>query len=485
MKSKKKARSTAEDAAHLSREDAAGLYAERRRRRSRSKGLKVLALVVVCVVALGAVGAWAYLSNIEGRLNSGVDQKLRGTLTTTEAGDPFYMLLLGTDKSKERAQSAEFGDDPSAYRTDSMILARIDPATKHVTLVSIERDTLVDMGEHGRQKINAAYSIGGASYAVEVVSRFAGVPISHYAEINFDDFVGVVDKIGGIDVDIKIDLDDDYANLHLKAGKQTINGDQALGLCRARHAYDAYGGGDYYRTANQRMVIGAILKKVLASDPLTLTGTVNELAGSVTTDLSLADIASLATSFRGFDLSKDLYSGLEPTTSKYIDGTWYETVDEEAWKTMMTRVNQGLSPYASADEDPTGTDAGGTVNVKNDGGTDTTLPDSTTFDTNTGADKDGTDYSGTVEVLNGAGEEGLAGRVANSLARYGYDTSAGTARNHYDDTVVVYMNDAGKAKAETVAKVLGGQVNVIDASAGYTSDADVLVVLGTDLRDYS
>ena len=70
MKSKKKARSTAEDAAHLSREDAAGLYAERRRRRSRSKGLKVLALVVVCVVALGAVGAWAYLSNIEGRLNA-------------------------------------------------------------------------------------------------------------------------------------------------------------------------------------------------------------------------------------------------------------------------------------------------------------------------------------------------------------------------------------------------------------------------------
>ena len=191
----------------------------------------------------------------------------------------------------------------------------------HVTLVSIERDTLVDMGEHGRQKINAAYSIGGASYAVEVVSRFAGVPISHYAEINFDDFVGEVDKIGGIDVDIMIDLDDDYANLHLKAGKQTINGDQALGLCRARHAYDAYGGGDYYRTANQRMVIGAILKKVLASDPLTLTGTVNELAGSVTTDLSLADIASLATSFRGFDLSKDLYSGHETNTSKYNDGT--------------------------------------------------------------------------------------------------------------------------------------------------------------------
>ena len=201
MKSKKKARSTAEDAAHLSREDAAGLYAERRRRRSRSKGLKVLALVVVCVVALGAVGAWAYLSNIEGRLNSGVDQKLRGTLTTTEAGDPFYMLLLGVDKSEERAGSAEYGQDSSNYRTDSIMLARIDPKDKQVTLVSLHRDTLVDLGEHGKQKINAAYSLGGPSYTVQVVSQFADVPISHYAEIDFDHFEGIVDALGGIEVE--------------------------------------------------------------------------------------------------------------------------------------------------------------------------------------------------------------------------------------------------------------------------------------------
>lgn len=485
MKSKKKATSTAEDAAHLSREDAAGLYAERRKRRSRSKGLKILAIVVVCVVALGAVGAWAYLSNIEGRLNSGVDQKLRGTLTTAEAGDPFYMLLLGVDKSEERAGSAEYGQDSSNYRTDSIMLARIDPKEKQVTLVSLHRDTLVDLGEHGQQKINAAYSLGGPSYTVQVVSQFADVPISHYAEIDFDHFEGIVNALGGIEVDVPIDIDDPYAGEPIKKGLQTLDGAQALTLCRSRHAYDAYGDGDLYRAANQRMVIAAIVKKVLASDPATMTATISSMADAVSTDLSLSDILSLANQMKGIDMDKDVYTGMEPTTSSYVNNTWYEICDTEAWKTMMTRVNQGLSPYASADEDPTGTDAGGTVNVKNDGGTDAALPDSTTFDTDTAADKDGTDYSGTVEVLNGAGEEGLAGRVANSLARYGYDTSAGTARNRYDDTVVVYMNEAAKPKAETVAKVLGGQVRVIDASAGYTSDADVLVVLGTDLRNYS
>ena len=482
MKSKKKATSTAEDAAHLSREDAAGLYAERRKRRSRSKGLKILAVVVACVMALGAVGAWAYLSNIEGRLNSGVDQRLRGTLTTTEAGDPFYMLLLGVDKSEERAGSAEYGQDSSNYRTDSIMLARIDPKEKQVTLVSLHRDTLVDLGEHGQQKINAAYSLGGPSYTVQVVSQFADVPISHYAEIDFDHFEGIVNALGGIEVDVPIDIDDPYAGEPIKKGLQTLNGAQALTLCRSRHAYDAYGDGDLYRAANQRMVIAAIVKKVLASDPATMTATISSMADAVSTDLSLADILSLANQMKGIDMDKDVYTGMEPTTSSYVNNTWYEICDTAAWQKMMSRVDQGLSPYESADDDPTGEVAGGKTNVKNDGGSG---QDSTTFDTNTSADKDGTVHSGTVEVLNGAGEDGLAGRVANSLAAYGYDTSAGTARNRYDSTVVAYMNDAAKPKAQAVAQALGGEVEVVPGEGVYISDADVLVVLGTDLRNYS
>lgn len=454
----------------LTRDRAQERYSRKRRQRERSRhvkgGLLAVAAVAVAVVAVAAL----YLGGIQGRLNQGLDGGLQGVLSTSDIKDPFYMLLLGTDKSKERAASAEFGDDPSAYRTDSMILARIDPATKHVTLVSIERDTLVDMGEHGRQKINAAYSIGGASYAVEVVSKFAGVPISHYAEINFDDFVGVVDKIGGIDVDIKIDLDDDYAGLHLKAGHQTIDGAQALALCRARHAYDAYGGGDYYRTANQRMVIGAILRKVLASDPLTLTGTVNELAGSVTTDLSLADIASLATSFKGFDMSRDLYSGLEPTTSKYIDGTWYETVDEEAWKTMMERVNQGLSPYSDASQDFTSAVAGGDHAISGDGS-----------GSGDGSQQQAT--GGNVLVLNGAGVTGLAGNVASTLRNSGYTADAQSADSYdHATTEILFVGEENRARAEAIADLLGLSGSVSAAQGTYgDGTADVVVMLGADM----
>lgn len=174
------------------------------------------------------------------------------------------MLLVGTDKSEERVED---GSTSGTFRTDSIVLARVDPVAAKLTLVSIQRDTLVDLGSYGQQKINAVYTYGGAPLLISAVSSLAGVKISHYAEIDFDSFTSVVDALGGIDVNVPIDIDDDLADVHLAAGEQTINGDDALGLCRARHAYDQYGAGDYYRTSNQRMVLGAILKKALSGNP--------------------------------------------------------------------------------------------------------------------------------------------------------------------------------------------------------------------------
>ena len=113
---------------------------------------------------------------------------------------------------------------------------------------------------------------------VDTISKFAGVPISHYVEIDFDGFKAAVDALGGIDVDVPVTIDDDDAGGYVEAGQQTLNGDQALILCRSRHTYDEYGSGDYYRMANQRMVMGAIAKKILASDVVTMANTINAMA---------------------------------------------------------------------------------------------------------------------------------------------------------------------------------------------------------------
>ncbi len=312
-------------------------------------------LIGIAIVLLAGVGAVAaYVHNINTKLTKNVDKNLVSELTATEPGDPFYMLLLGTDRDEERAESSEYGSDDSAYRSDSIMLVRIDPKNVKVTMVSIHRDTLVDLGEHGQQKINAAYSIGGASYATQVVSEFAGVDISHYAEANLDSFASVVDQVGGVTVNLPTPVHDpNYTGLELEAGEQTLDGHTAALLCRCRHGYDAYGDGDLYRAANQRMVIAAVVQKVLQSDPATIASTITTMADSVTTDMTVADILDLANQMKTLNVDTDIMTGMEPTTSSYFNSTWYEICNVSSWQKMMTRVDQGLSPYEDNSQDAT------------------------------------------------------------------------------------------------------------------------------------
>lgn len=324
-----------------------GRYTERARKRRRGRTIRrAILCTLVGVLAVGGTAFGLWFSNVVSKLNNGevITSNLLSTLADSNVTkDPFYMLLLGTDGRP--------GD--SAYRADSIILARVDPIAAKLTLVSIQRDTLVDLGGYGQQKINAAYTYGGAPLLISAVSDLADVKISHYAEIDFDSFTSVVDTLGGIDVNVPIDIDDDLADVHLQAGEQTIDGADALGLCRARHAYDSYGSGDYYRTSNQRMVLGAILKKALSGNPVLLFAVLNTASESVSTDLTGIELMLLGARFVGFDMSTNLYSGLEPTSGVYEGGVWYEKVNQEAWATMMSRVDQGLAPYADESEDPT------------------------------------------------------------------------------------------------------------------------------------
>ncbi len=469
-------------------------YTKARRKRGLGKGVKIFLGVLIAVLVIGCGAAWALMSRFSSSFGMASDTALHNTLSEAASGDPFYMVLIGVDKDSYREESSEYGSAQSSYRTDSILLARVDPTEKQVTLVSIHRDTLTDFGEYGKQKINAAYSIGwernaagetdvsGASYTVETISKFAGVPISHYAEVDLEQFISVVDTIGGITVNVPVDcIDPEYTGANIKAGEQTLDGDNALKLCRARHAYDSYGDGDVYRAANQRMVIGAIMKKILASDVATIASTVTTLADAVSTDLSVTDIVSLCTQFQGFDMSTDMFSGMEPTDSKYVNNTWYEICDVDAWQKMMTRVNQGLSPYESEDEDTTLGIAGSGTAVKNEDGTTAASSDSSSSDSS--SDSSSSDYSGTVEVLNGAGVQGLAARVASTLSDSGFTTSADTADSYdYTTTQIIYVGSENQSKAQAVADKLGLS-NVVADDGTYSGQADVVVVLGADMSN--
>lgn len=432
----------------------------------------VIALAVVGVLVLGGAGAaFAYYGILSGSLHAGVDAKLRAALVDTDlAKEPFYVLLMGTDGSNDRQASQEYAGDQ--FRSDSIILARIDPVDKKVTMVSIHRDTLVDMGEYGQNKLNAAHAIGGAALAVETVSKLAGVPISHYAEINFDGFKDVVDALGGVEVDVPMEIDDEDAGGHLDAGVQTLSGDQALILCRSRHAYDEFGDGDSYRAANQRLVLGAIAKKILSADVATMASTVQALSQYVTTDLEITDIVGIAQTMQGLDPATDMYSGMEPTTSSYIDGVWYEINNVEQWKAMMARVDQGLPPTEGDIVD----EVSGTILASTGSGQ---LVNESGDLSGGGASQK---RSGTVAVRNGNGITGAGSQAAERVQSLGYKVESGNADSFdYPQTLVVYEQGGKADRAQEIVDALGvGKAMVNDGS--YVINADFLVVLGADWK---
>ena len=319
-------------------EDIIRVRKKRRKHSTAKKAVLGVVIALVCVLGLAGGAAALYLNSLNQSLsfdNKEEEQNLKAALApvTTEAKEkPFYMLLLGSD--------AREGD--SASRSDVNILTRIDPASGTVTMVSIPRDTMIDLPGHGRQKINAAYAFDGAAGAVNAVSSFAGVPISHYAEIHFQELEQLVDALGGVWVDVP--LETPLSSGTLQPGNQLLNGQQALGFARERYAYER---GDFQRTDNQRLLVQAIIKQVLAMPALELPGIVQQLAGCVTTDYELGDIVSLAQKFQQAS-GLTMYSAMTPSSTMTIDGVSYVITQYPDWTEMMQRVDAGADPNGTS-----------------------------------------------------------------------------------------------------------------------------------------
>ncbi len=445
-----------------------------RKKRQRKRILVATLSVLLVLILTGAGAAWAYMSNINSALNDGVDEDLLSSLSVTDsASDPFYMLLIGIDKSEERETTNEYG---GAYRTDSMILARIDPKDKEVTLISIPRDTQVTIGSHGTQKINAAYAFGGPSGAVKAVESLADVSISHYAEIDFDGFAAVVDSLGGVDIDVQYEINDPDYTGYLAAGQQTLNGEQALIYCRSRHAYDKIGDGDAIRAANQRTMISAIMKKLMSSDIATLTNTVSTLSQYITTDYSVSGILGLAQSMMGIDTENSVYSAAVPTESVYENNIWYEKLQKTAWDKMMSRVKQGLSPT----EEDVVDQASGTVMASTGSGGSGSGDSGSSSSSSSSSNSSSASLSGTkIAVKNGSGISGCASQAASKLTPQGAVCETGNADDYsYKNTLVIY-DGSNQEKAQKVADLLGkGTVKKNDGTYSFTGD--ILVVVGKD-----
>ena len=231
-----------------------------RRRRGRGPGLLVvlvLALLVAYPLSLGWV-AWRAIDTVDA-LESG----------TSTPGTTF--LLVGSDSraglTDAQAQELATGTeaDAAGQRTDTILLLHVPSGTGSSVLVSLPRDSFVEIPGQGENKLNAAFSLGGPQLLAATVEAETGIGVDSYVETGFAGFASVVEALGGIEVCPAAPLQDPAAGIDLPAGCQQVQGPQALGYVRSRKT-DATG--DLARVQRQREVLGGIMERTL--DPALL-----------------------------------------------------------------------------------------------------------------------------------------------------------------------------------------------------------------------
>lgn len=338
---------SADGAGAYSRNSSAYSHSSAKRKSGRGKKIAIGVAIALVVALVGCGTALAlYIGGINDKITTGnkTEDQLNAIdeqLVRTDLNKPFYMMLIGSDIREGQSQSES--------RSDTNILVRVDGSKNQVTMVSIPRDTAIDIDGHGVSKFNNAYTYDGAAGVIREASELCGVEIAHYAEVNFSNLVSLVDAVGGVDVEVEQRIDDTDADgstgipgaerIIIEEGLQHLDGDAALVFARSR----AYADGDFTRTENQRKLIQAIVDKVLSLPVTELPGVIEAAAQSVTTDLSVTDIINLAQQFQD-EGDMVMYSAMVPSVAQYVNGISYVFTDTGQLAEMMKVVEEGGDP---------------------------------------------------------------------------------------------------------------------------------------------
>lgn len=229
----------------------------------------LLAILLIIVVALGVL-IWYVWGRIEK-----VDAIPDDHGSALSEGRVF--LLVGSDSREDLTdeEQSELGTGSTeGQRTDTIMLLHVPGGGAQNALISIPRDSVVDIPGHGENRINAAFAFGGAPLLVQTIEASTGVAIDDYVQIGFGGFAGIVDALGGVEICLDEPVQDEQAHIDLPAGCQVLDGPNALGYARARH-FDPTS--DIGRVQRQRELISAIADKALSPgtlvNPIELTRT--------------------------------------------------------------------------------------------------------------------------------------------------------------------------------------------------------------------
>ncbi len=370
---------------------------------------------------------------------------VRSVLPDWQGTDRINILLLGIDKRD---------DEPiEGTRSDTMMLASIDPVTKSAALISLPRDMWVNIPgcttragcTAGQQRINVAHAVGGPELAVQTVTADFGVPIQFYARVDFHGFQQMVDTVGGVVIDVDWPVKDDeyptpdygYQRIYFGPGPQLMDGATALEYARSRHGMN-----DFARAGRQQKVIVAARDRVLQ---LNMLSRAPELMGivqrAVTTNLSPVQMLALAKVVSSIDRANIVNLVIDTNYVRAFTGAdGADLLDPD-----IPAIKRAIANAQRSAAHP--------------------------------------ELRATVEVLNGSGTAGLGQKAADFLTAQGFNVVriAPAERSDYRSSVVqVLGQDNGAAAA--LANLLRMPATAITTEPSPDAAADIRIVVGQDFR---
>ncbi|TFC93395.1 LytR family transcriptional regulator [Cryobacterium sp. TMT3-29-2] len=313
--------------------------------------IALIAIAAVMLLVAGAAGVYAWsLSNTFDSQTVKLpdvfpDEAARPTAAPADPASGLStsgqnILLLGSDTRGTNDGSIA---DLSGQRSDSIMVVHVPANRKNIYVMSIMRDSWLEIPGRGEAKINAAMSYGGVPLAVQTIEGLLGARIDHVAIVDFEGFKGITDALGGVDVDNPVGFDSSsLQGRYFAEGTHRLNGTEALAFVRERYAFSD---GDFQRARNQQAFIKAVLGQSLTAETLTNPAKISGLVGAVAPYLSVDDglnsayVAGLAVELRDVRVGDVTFFTLPTTgTGTSPDGQSIVVIDQDKLK----EVQQGF-----------------------------------------------------------------------------------------------------------------------------------------------
>ncbi|MGL5439292.1 MAG: LCP family protein [Filifactoraceae bacterium] len=395
------------------------------------------------------------------------DEQKQGDVKITELDDKIKkervnILLMGIDSLDGTYKN----EDAKPSRTDTMMILSMDPNTKSAFILSLPRDSRVKIrGMENYDKLNHAHAYGGVDLALKTVKDLTQIPIHHYVRVDYNALFKTVDDLGGVEVDVPIDMnyDDPWAtpplSIHLKKGIQTLNGEKAMEFLRFRKGYVDQ---DLGRINAQQQFLESLIRKVLSPASITkIPQYIETMYMYVDTDMSQKEILSLAKD--GIRINPDnIEKETIPGNPEMINGVSFYVIDKESMGAQLEYLLSGSYEETASGSENTESDA----TSNSEAITPEVAPQNLK-----------------ITVYNGSGYKNIARRASDILKIEDIlVTDTGNASSFDNqDTHIYYKSD--KELAKKVKKALGvGRIFKGTLAVDY-NEPDIVVILGKDFKN--